>query len=391
MKKISIAAIFALLIIMVSCGSESTTSTVTADDATAETVTEAKAVNIKGAFTGGGGSALFLDQVYFNGFNPIEKVDLPVNGGFEFIVQDLEPGIYRLRSGALNLYLFLDGTEKNVIASGTLEEIQQLKYTVTGSAQSKQYLDLYKNLSANGASEEDISTIIDTLDNPLLSAYFAYSAIPLNLTMRYPNPEKMLEIHKKATTKLATTMSGTRYVSDYNKEIAAVQHQLSQQKIRVGFEAPNIALKNPKGKEYSLDKLRGKVVLLDFWASWCGPCRRNNPEVVEMYKKYKAKGFTVFSVSLDGVDERIKRRLQYKEDLIAQHKTRSKSAWENAIKKDQLSWEYHVSDLKKWDCAFAKSYGVSGIPKTFLLDKEGKIAAVNAHGPALEREILKLL
>jgi thiol-disulfide isomerase/thioredoxin len=96
--------------------------------------------------------------------------------------------------------------------------------------------------------------------------------------------------------------------------------------------------------------LKGKVVLIDFWASWCGPCRAENPNVVRLYEKYKNKGFTVFSVSLD--DE--------------------KSKWKDAIRKDNLSWPTHVSDLKGWKSPVVTSYGFDGIPFTVLVNKEGK-------------------
>jgi thiol-disulfide isomerase/thioredoxin len=138
---------------------------------------------------------------------------------------------------------------------------------------------------------------------------------------------------------------------------------------KVGDVPPDIKMKNGSGKEYSLYALRGKVVLLDFWASWCGPCRRENPVVVAAYQKYKDKGFTVFSVSLDN----------------------NKDQWLAAIQKDQLTWEYHVSDLKGWSSDVAKEYGVRGIPAAFLLDRNGKIVATNLRGAELENALEKIL
>ncbi|MBX9851190.1 MAG: TlpA family protein disulfide reductase [Cytophagaceae bacterium] len=130
----------------------------------------------------------------------------------------------------------------------------------------------------------------------------------------------------------------------------------------IGEAAPDITLTNPNGKQVSLSSYRGKVVLLDFWASWCGPCRGENPNVVRVYQKYKDKGFTVFSVSLD----------------------QAKDKWLAAIDADKLIWDSHVSDLKGWNSAAAKLYGVKGIPQTFLLDKDGKIIAMNLRGESLE-------
>ncbi len=139
---------------------------------------------------------------------------------------------------------------------------------------------------------------------------------------------------------------------------------------KVGEIPPNITMKDTTGKKaISLSSLKGKVVLLDFWDSWCGPCRAENPNVVAAYNKYKDKGFTVFSVSLDN----------------------NKSRWMAAILKDGLIWENHVSDLKYWENEAAKAYGIRGIPATFLLDRTGKIVATNLRGADLDRAIEKLL
>lgn len=136
----------------------------------------------------------------------------------------------------------------------------------------------------------------------------------------------------------------------------------------VGAEAPELEYPNPEGKMMRLSDLRGKVVLIDFWASWCRPCRMENPNVVKLYNKYKDKGFDVFSVSLDS----------------------NRDSWMAAIVADKLTWPNHVSDLKKWGSAGAKLYGVSSIPCTFLVDKDGKILAKNLRGAALERALKEI-
>lgn len=129
--------------------------------------------------------------------------------------------------------------------------------------------------------------------------------------------------------------------------------------------APEIALKNPDGKELRLSSLRGKVVLIDFWASWCGPCRKENPNVVKMYKKFKSKGFEIFSVSLD----------------------QDPNAWKTAITRDGLDWPNHVSDLMGWQTPLTQSYGFNAIPYTVLLNREGNIIAVNLRGAELEQKL----
>lgn len=135
----------------------------------------------------------------------------------------------------------------------------------------------------------------------------------------------------------------------------------------IGQPAPEIALPNPEGQVIKLSSMKGKYVLVDFWAKWCGPCRQENPNVVRVYNKYKDKGFTVFGVSLD----------------------RTKEDWLKAIKDDNLTWT-HVSDLKFWQSEAAKTYGITGIPFSILLDPDGVIIAKNLRGAALEEKLAEI-
>ena len=138
--------------------------------------------------------------------------------------------------------------------------------------------------------------------------------------------------------------------------------------VEIGKVAPDFSAPNPEGKTVSLKESLGKVTIIDFWASWCGPCRQENPNVVKLYNQYKDQGLAIIGVSLD----------------------KDADAWKKAIADDQLAWT-QISNVKFWQDPIAKQYGISSIPATFILDSKGVIVAKDLRGAELEAKVAELL
>lgn len=214
------------------------------------------------------------------------------------------------------------------------------------------YVDQNKNF---------IGTNKDSYISLLLLTQLAMSdALTIDEIKNYYND---LDAPIKNSTKGKEFADNLKKIEESHKE-----HEAKQEKVAIGKKAPDFTANTPDGKAESLHANLGKVTLVDFWAAWCGPCRRENPNVVALYNKYKDQGFKVIGVSLD----------------------RDKDAWTKAIADDKLNW-LQVSNLKYWDDEIAKEYAVESIPATFLLDENGTIVAKNLRGAELDAKVAELL
>lgn len=323
---------------------------------------------ISGTIEGAANLEIHLDQLMpTNQINSIGVVSGDTNGNFAMPLNNLQAGLYQFRIGQQATLLVLQGNETDIKLTGKVTDLGRNNYTLTGAKEANIYKSFIGSRTRQRLPQQEVRTFVDTTSSTMAAMFVAFTQLKIDENEEYFNRVK---------ARFAAQHPRSAYLKEYDAILQKAKQQIAQQKaqetIKVGELAPDIALPSPDGKVYKLSDLKGKIVLIDFWASWCKPCRYNNPKLVKTYEKYKNKGFTIYSVSLDrkGQEER----------------------WKQAIEQDKLVWPYHVSDLQFWSSAPAKEYGVRGIPKTFLLDKDGKIAAINPRGEAkLEAEIKKLL
>ncbi len=334
---------------------------------------------------------IFVDRVSFNPQNPNKVVgsgDADASGSFNFELMDMEPAFYRIRAGQKNMMFVLTGDEKQVKINANLNDLDRFNATFEGAPAATEFVTALNGLMNRKLKLEDIKAIINNTKYPIVAL-----GVTLNA---FRNDKQFLDIHKKVLGQFTEAYPNAGYTTEYAKFVNGMintpKEAISKGPVAIGQPAPDIVLPDVNGKTMKLSDLKGKLVLLDFWASWCGPCRRENPNVVKIYNKYKSQGFTVFSVSLDGIDGRTKQKLESSGRSVDDYIASQKKRWLGAIAQDKLIWKNHVSDLKKWDSAPVRAYGVTSIPKSFLVGKDGKIVEIGLRGArALEEAIKKHL
>lgn len=276
-----------------------------------------------------------------------------------------------LENADIKIKAFADSLDKSEITGSPSHDIyksflkkddmfnQKLEDLYTEYMKAKEANDSVKALSLEGGfdviQKEQASSMKEFIKSNGKSVVSAYLALSNAYNFELA---ELQELNKVFDPSIAN--------SSYVKKLKEREETLL--KLLPGNPAPDFTLNDTTGKPVSLASFKGKVVLLDFWASWCGPCRNENPNVVKAYKEFNAKGFTVFGVSLDN----------------------DKNKWLGAIAEDGLTWQ-HVSELQGWNCSAARLYGVMSIPANFLLDKEGKIIASNLRGEDLVSKLKEVM
>ncbi len=344
-------------------------------------------VEIDGHINNSANPAIYLAFIGGNSPTPMDTAKIDAQGNFHFGLNLEKPGYYQLSQGRKDFAILIlsPGDHVNIELDGTnLSKLVDIK----GSWETEQYYKMARKMQAYDAKKKEI-------ENKYRAVYNTpqQDSVGKILADEYQKTENEKVSYIKSALLSEPSLAGLLFLNGLKMEdnmdfyakyapalkkkypdnifVNSVYQQYQQQKAKVkllpGEPAPEIALPTPTGEIYKLSSLKGKVVLVDFWASWCSPCRRANPHVVSLYKKYHEKGFDILGVSLD----------------------RDKQSWMKAIESDGLVW-HQVSDLKYWQSEAARLYGVRGIPYTVLVDREGKIIATGLRGPALEAKLKEI-
>lgn len=343
-------------------------------------------VEISGNIFNTEGDSIYISQFFGTYYEDLAGAKMKKDGTFKLKTSLPRADYYVLRFDKAHLNLILRDSA-NIKVYGDGKNISQFANILGSdeSARMNEFLRVESNWktkvdSANTALKENPS-IQGQLNQYMQAEQQKYFQSVQTFIKTNPNSPALLPVlgsidvntdfgsYESIVKQLVAGFGSSPTIQNlYNSYEETKKQMYANDPLAPGKAAPDFTEALPSGEMMSLSSLKGKVVLLDFWASWCGPCRRENPNVVALYKKYKDDGFTVMSVSLD----------------------KSKEAWLAAIEKDGLIWPNHVSDLAHWACKAAKLYGVSGIPFTVLIDREGNIVQTKLRGPQLEAELARI-
>jgi thiol-disulfide isomerase/thioredoxin len=287
--------------------------------------------------------------------------------------------VFILENGEINMKIFKDSVNKT-ITSGTFNNEQFAKYTIEQGKIQKKIMD-FRN--TNMAKMQDAVKVNDSITINRLRDQFSNLQKELNdynVTFSEKNPKAFISVLmlenmfyqpdadiekiKKIYTNLDKTIQSTKPGKKISEMISSFNAA------EIGKKAPDFSGPSPDGKTVSLKEVIGKVTIIDFWASWCGPCRKENPNVVALYNEYHDKGLNIIGVSLD--------------------KEGDGEKWKQAIEADKLAWP-QVSNLKYWNDPIAKKYNIQSIPATFILDANGIIVAKDLRGDQLKAKVKELL
>jgi len=274
------------------------------------------------------------------------------NSRFEINIDADDLAKYAIKSSKENedLKILMDINTKSTNQMAKLEE----KYSAI-------YGNNIPPVAVQAAIRAEFDSITRNNETQLKTAIDKMSSIVPYFASNFMMPEAEFIFLNEIDKKLYPKFLNSKYALVLHNRVQAMAATAK------GSIAPDIKLNDPYGKEFALSSLRGKIVMIDFWASWCAPCRKENPKVVALYNKYHDKGFDILGVSLDNNREK----------------------WLGAINADKLTW-YHVSDLLQWNTPLLKTYNFESIPHTVLLDKEGKIIATKLRGEDLEAKLKEI-